>query len=50
MVGTISEEKKKKAEMHDRLAQRVKDVLKLIRYYVLENPQGGLGHMWFMSD
>ena len=50
MEGTVSEEKKKKAEMHDRLAQRVKEVLKMIRYYVMENPQGGLEHMWFMAD
>ena len=48
--GTVSEEKKEKAKMHDRLAQRVKEVLKMIKHYVMENPQGGLEHMWFMAD
>ena len=40
----------KKAAQHDRLMQRIKEVLKLIGCYVMENPQGGMEKMLYMAD
>ena len=38
------------AHQHDKLVQRVKEVLHLIGTYVMENPQGGLEQMYYMAD
>ena len=43
-------EKGVKASMHDRLVQRVKEVLSLIGTFVMENPAAGLEKMWYMAD
>ena len=48
--STVSEEKATKARQHDRLTQRVKEVLQMIKFFVMENPQGGMEKMWFMAD
>ena len=38
------------AKSHDRLTQRIKQVLKLVTRSVMENPAGGMEKMWFMAD
>ena len=39
-----------KARQHDRLVQRVKEVLSLIGTFIMENPAAGLEKMWYMAD
>ena len=38
------------ARQHDRLVLRVKEVLKMIGTFIMENPAGGLEKMWYMLD
>ena len=46
----VEGEKGKKAAQHDRLTQRIKEVLELVGCYVMENPQGGMEKMLYMAD
>jgi hypothetical protein len=38
----VKGEKGQKAAQHDKLTQRIKEVLELVGCYVMENPQGGM--------
>ena len=46
----VDGEKGAKAESHDRLTQRVMEVLKLVGCFVMENPHGGMEKMWYLAD
>ena len=46
----VEEERGKKAAQHERLTQRIKEVLELIGCYVMENLQGGMERMLYMAD
>ena len=46
----VQGEKGKTATQHDRLTKKVKEMLKIIKKFVMENPAGGLEKMKFMMD
>jgi 8-oxo-dGTP pyrophosphatase MutT (NUDIX family) len=46
----VKGEKGQKAAQHDKLTQRIKEVLELVGCYVMENPQGGMEKMLYMSN
>ena len=46
----VEGERGRKAVQHDRLTQRIKEVLRLIGCYVMEKPQGGMEKMLYMAD
>ena len=45
-----SGEKGRKAEEHDKLAIRIKEMLAMLKTTAMENPAGGLEHCWHMLD